>query len=40
MAYNFINTVIPKTDESHSSIELLIEVFGHTSMLFFNIICS
>lgn len=33
MAYNFINTVIPKTDESKGNIELLIEVFGHTAML-------
>ena len=33
ISYNFINSVIPKTDESKGNIELLIEVFGQTSML-------
>jgi len=37
ISYNFINSVIPKTDESKGNIELLIEVFGQTSMLLLSI---
>ena len=37
ISYNFINSVIPKTDESKSNIELLLEVFGQTSMLLLSV---
>ena len=32
--YNFIDTVIPKADESKGNAELILEVFGHTLKIY------
>ena len=37
LLYNFIDTVIPKADESKGNVELIIEIFGQTALLMVSI---
>ena len=37
LLYNFIDTVIPKADESKGNAELIIEIFGQTALLMVSI---
>jgi hypothetical protein len=37
LLFNFIDTVIPKVDESKGNAELIIEIFGQVSLLLFSI---